>query len=209
MVPTTGSRAHRAGLAAGLVQRSVPPRRPLCTQGRPRRRYRNADDRQTRTVEKTVKVPIYEFRNPYAPITTIVHLDEHDLVLHVLTDPALLTKILDSFAAGPGPRLNGRQLTGPLHEVRAPLLENDHDHVTPPPPKALVSARRRRCHRGSNDARNSACTPRTTAPDSLGRTPTACLLGGALSSASVAGRSRSGRAYTVGTLRRGRPTFPA
>ena len=98
--------------------------------------------RQTRTVEKTVKVPVYEHRNPYAPVTPIDHLDDDDLVLHVLTDARLLAQILDSFAAGLGPRLNGRQLTGPLHESAlrlAPLLEDYRDRVTPPPPESAVS----------------------------------------------------------------------
>ena len=98
--------------------------------------------RQTRTVEKTVKVPVYEHRNPYAPFASIDHLDDDDLVLHVLTDPALLAKILDSFAAGLGPRLNDRQLTGPLHESAlrlAPLLEDYRDRVTPPPPEPATS----------------------------------------------------------------------
>ena len=98
--------------------------------------------RQTRTVEKTVQVPVYEHRNPYAPVTSIDHLDEQDLVLHVLTDSALLAKILDSFAAGLGPRLNGRQLTGRLHESAlrlAPLLEDYRDRVTPPQPETVGS----------------------------------------------------------------------
>ncbi|WP_427286794.1 hypothetical protein [Bacillus tropicus] len=98
--------------------------------------------RQTRTVEKTVKVPVYEHRNPYAPVTSIDHLDDDDLVLHVLTDARLLAKILDSFAAGLGPRLNGRQLTGRLHESAlrlAPLLEDYRDRATPPPPESAAS----------------------------------------------------------------------
>lgn len=90
--------------------------------------------RQTRTVEKTVKVPVHEHRNPYAPTTAVGDLDDHELVLRVLTDAALLARILDSFAAGLGPRLGGRTLTGPLHESAlrlAPLLDDYRRHTTP------------------------------------------------------------------------------
>ena len=102
--------------------------------------------RQTRTVEKTVKVPVYEHRNPYAP-TTVVGDDEHELVLHVLTDPALLARILDSFGAGLGPQLNGRTLTGPLHDSAlrlAGLLDDYRRHTTTPPPEADALSRQQR-----------------------------------------------------------------
>ncbi len=93
--------------------------------------------RQTRTVDKPVKVPVIEYRDPPPTVTPALYIDEHDLVLHVLADARLLAQILDSFAAGLGPRWNGRQLTGRLHESAlrlAPLLEDYHDRVTPPDP---------------------------------------------------------------------------
>lgn len=96
--------------------------------------------RQTRTVEKPVKVPVIEYRDPTP--TAARYIDEHDLVLHVLSDARLLAKILDSFAAGLGPRLNGRQLTGRLHESAlrlVPLLEDYRDRVTPPSPETPAS----------------------------------------------------------------------
>lgn len=94
--------------------------------------------RQTRTVEKTVKVPVYEHRNPYVSTPAAVDIDDHDITLHVLTDPALLARILDSFAAGLDPRLADRNLTGPLHESAlrlAPLLDDYCRTATAPPPE--------------------------------------------------------------------------
>ena len=113
--------------------------------------------RQTRTVEKTVKVPVVEYRDPHPTATPARYIDEHDLVLHVLTDSALLAKILDSFTAGLGPRLNGRQLTGSLHEAAlrlAPLLEDYRRAAAPEPvdPTADttgLSRQQRRAHERS------------------------------------------------------------
>ncbi|MBM4481129.1 hypothetical protein GTA07_11635 [Rhodococcus hoagii] len=62
--------------------------------------------------------------------------------MHVLRNPDLLAKILDSFSAGLGPRLTGRQLTGPLHEAAlrlAPRLDDYRRHATPPPPEPAAS----------------------------------------------------------------------
>ncbi|WKK14789.1 hypothetical protein QYN14_26465 (plasmid) [Rhodococcus ruber] len=53
----------------------------------------------------------------------------------------LLARILDSFAAGLGPRLNGRQLSGRLHESAlrlAPLLDDYRRRATPPPPEPVA-----------------------------------------------------------------------
>lgn len=99
--------------------------------------------RQTRTVEKSVKVPVIEYRDPPPTVTPARYIDEHDLVLHVLSDARLLAQILDSFAAGLGPQLNGRTLAGRLHESAlrlAPLLEDYSRHTTMPPPEPAASS---------------------------------------------------------------------
>ncbi|NKT78046.1 hypothetical protein GS882_07925, partial [Rhodococcus hoagii] len=93
--------------------------------------------RQTRTIEKPVPVPVVEYRDPPPTATPARYLDDHDIAMHVLRNPDLLAKILDSFSAGLGPRLTGRQLTGPLHEAAlrlAPRLDDYRRHATPPPP---------------------------------------------------------------------------
>ncbi|MBM4608560.1 hypothetical protein GS416_11840 [Rhodococcus hoagii] len=142
LVPNPGHPAFRAGPAAGVVFGSVPPRRPQRPQGRPRRRRRMKVIRQTRTIEKPVPVPVVEYRDPPPTATPARYLDDHDIAMHVLRNPDLLAKILDSFSAGLGPRLTGRQLTGPLHEAAlrlAPRLDDYRRHATPPPPEPAAS----------------------------------------------------------------------
>ncbi|MDH6284546.1 hypothetical protein [Prescottella agglutinans] len=98
--------------------------------------------RQTRTIEKPVPVPVVEYRDPHPTATPARYLDDHDIAMHVLRNPDLLAKILDSFSAGLGPRLTGRQLTGPLHEAAlrlAPRLDDYRRHATPPPPEPAAS----------------------------------------------------------------------
>ncbi|NKS04700.1 hypothetical protein GS528_28020 [Rhodococcus hoagii] len=98
--------------------------------------------RQTRTIEKPVPVPVVEYRDPPPTATPARYLDDHDIAMHVLRNPDLLAKILDSFSAGLGPRLTGRQLTGPLHEAAlrlAPRLDDYRRHATPPPPEPAAS----------------------------------------------------------------------
>lgn len=98
--------------------------------------------RQTRTIEKPVPVPVVEYREPTPTATPARYLDDHDIAMHVLRNPDLLAKILDSFSAGLGPRLTARQLTGPLHKAAlrlAPRLDDYRRHTTPPPPEPAAS----------------------------------------------------------------------
>ncbi|WP_137726518.1 hypothetical protein [Prescottella subtropica] len=98
--------------------------------------------RQTRTIEKPVPMPVVEYRDPSPTATPARYLDDHDIAMHVLRNSDLLAKILDSFSAGLGPRLTGRQLTGPLHEAAlrlAPRLDDYRRNVTPKPPEPAAS----------------------------------------------------------------------
>ncbi|WP_137726462.1 hypothetical protein [Prescottella subtropica] len=94
--------------------------------------------RQTRTIEKPVPVPVVEYREPPVAATPAHHLDSHDVAMHVMRNPDLLAKILNSFAAGLRSLPAGRELTGPLHDAArrlAPYLDDYRRHTTPPPPK--------------------------------------------------------------------------
>ncbi|WP_072691540.1 hypothetical protein [Rhodococcus marinonascens] len=92
--------------------------------------------RQTRTVEKPVKVPVIEYRYTDTPPTQVRHVDPFELLVHVMKNSDLLARILDSFAASIRPRSIGRQLPGPLHKAvlrLAPLLDDYVRRTTPTP----------------------------------------------------------------------------
>ena len=103
--------------------------------------------RQTRTVEKKVEVRVPDWRMSPAAAAEIPPLDDHDMVLRVLSDPKLVAKVFDSFSASLSHRRPGQQFVEPLHASMLQLVDRLEDYrrdVAPEPEPTALSRQQRR-----------------------------------------------------------------
>lgn len=103
--------------------------------------------RQTRTMEKKIPVPVPDWRESSASATLAQPLDDHDVVLRVLSDPEMVAKVFDSFSASLSRRRPGQQFVEPLHSSMLQLagyLDSYRRDVVPESEAAGLSRQQRR-----------------------------------------------------------------